>query len=126
MVCKRCGAKNNDNAVYCMNCGVKIGSDVRIFHDHSTVDATIRTKSPVLIILGLIFSILTPVIGIILGVIGRFYYSTKMQKLKSLSNIILGCVLFFARLVLAILLLILLMVFLGLVALIIILLFIFL
>ena len=117
MVCTRCGAKNNDNAVFCMNCGVKIGSGVRIFHDHSTVAATIRTKSPVIIILGLIFAIFTPIIGIILGIVGQFYYSTKMQKIKSQYNIIVGCALLFARLILTILIFILIVVIAGLIVL---------
>ena len=108
MTCKRCGAKNSENAVYCMNCGVKIGSNVRIFNENSTVNTIIRTKSPALLIFGTIFAILIPLIGIILGAVGRFYYSTRFQRNKSLYNIIIGCACLFARLLLGLLLVILL------------------
>ena len=107
MTCKRCGAKNSDNAVYCMNCGVKIGSNVRIFNENSTVNTIIRTKSPALLIFGTIFAVILPFLGIILGAVGRFYYSTRLQRNKSLYNIIVGCACHFARLLLGLLLVIL-------------------
>lgn len=104
MICKRCGAKNNDNAVFCMNCGVKIGSGVRIFNENNTIPASIRTKSPALIILSLIFAIVAPIVGIILGVVGRFYYTSRLQKRKVIYNIIVACGCLLARIILFILL----------------------
>ena len=72
MYCTKCGKKFNPGEELCSKCGTI-----------AVVEKAVKKETPVLAIIAIVLSVLAPLIGFGLGLVGVATYDS--QKLKSLS-----------------------------------------
>lgn len=83
MYCYNCGKEIADSAIACVYCGKPVITE-------KEQEAKKKVQSPVLWILGLAFSIIFPILGVILGLAGSCNYKDEFNKKRSLSAMIIG------------------------------------
>lgn len=79
MYCPKCGTKNQDDAIFCENCGTKLdGSGSHQDPKSQRISKSFEDKKPssVIVIIGYIFALLGGLIGIIIGA----YLFTRNNK----------------------------------------------
>lgn len=91
MFCQNCGNEINDNAVVCPKCGCPTenngGNNVSAASAVSNAPVIENGEKRTLADCALVFSILMPIVGIILGIIGTVKYKTAKLKNKCIAAI---------------------------------------
>ncbi|MCM1113893.1 MAG: hypothetical protein NC397_00195 [Clostridium sp.] len=86
MFCSKCGNEINDQAVVCPNCGCSTGNDNQSM---PLTDAPMikNEEKKTLASCALVFAILMPIVGLILGIVGVIKYQTSELKKKCIAAI---------------------------------------
>lgn len=81
MFCQKCGNEINDSAVVCPNCGCPTGNESSFASPVSSNVPTIENgEKGTLADCAIIFAIIIPIVGLILGIIGAVKYKTSKLK----------------------------------------------
>ena len=86
MFCSKCGKEIHDEAVVCVHCGCTVDGK------NSIASVSKNEPAPILATLALVFSFLSPIVGIILGIIGCTKYNNSTQKTKCIISIVVSII----------------------------------
>ena len=87
MFCSKCGNEIDDEAMICPKCGCATANMGNMKKSSSQSD-----ESSGLATCAIVFAILMPIVGLILGIVGVCKYEDENLKKKSISAIILSIV----------------------------------
>lgn len=88
MFCQKCGNEINDSAVICPKCGCPVENDnVSQISSSSNAPIIEDGEKRTLADCAIVFSILFPIAGLILGIIGTAKYKTAKLKNKCIAAI---------------------------------------
>ena len=79
--CQKCGNQLLDEAVICPKCGCAVSSDAINIQKQMEETGGLATTA-------LVFAILMPIVGLILGIAGVIRYSTSTYKSKCIGAIV--------------------------------------
>lgn len=90
--CTRCGKALDDNANFCGECGTRLegNSPYGVYNTYNQNTNNQPQESSTLSICALIFAFVSPIIGVILGIMGCVKYQTPSYKKMSIAAIILS------------------------------------
>ena len=87
--CQKCGKELMDEAVICPCCGCAVAAEAYKMQREATETGALATTA-------LVFAFISPIVGIILGIIGTAKYTTKKYKDRSTAAIIASIGIFVA------------------------------
>lgn len=90
MFCSKCGNEIDNEAVVCPKCGCAT-ANMTLQKNAASAEASGETST--LATCAIVFAILMPIVGLILGIIGTVKYKNEAYKKKSISAIVLSIVL---------------------------------
>lgn len=83
MYCYNCGKEIANSAVACVYCGRPV------IKEKAEVEQ-IKKQSPIGWILGLVFAFVSPIIGVLIGLIGSFKYKEEYDKKRATSAMLIS------------------------------------
>lgn len=96
MFCSKCGNEIDNEALICPKCGC---ATANMEAQKSTVSDVVSGETSTMATCAIVFAILIPIVGFILGIIGVVKYKTDAYKKRSIAAIILSSVLWIANIV---------------------------
>ena len=96
MFCSKCGNEIDNDALICPKCGC---ATMNMAVQKNTVSADTSGETSTLATCAIVFAILLPIVGIILGIIGAVKYKTEAYKNKCITAIVLSVVVWVACIV---------------------------
>lgn len=88
MFCSKCGNEIDNEALICPKCGCATANMVNMNAQKAAAAQTEETST--LATCAIVFAILMPIVGLILGIIGTVKYKNEAYKKKSISAIVLS------------------------------------
>lgn len=89
MFCSKCGNEIDNEAVVCPKCGCAT-ANMTLQKNAASAEASGETST--LATCAIVFAILLPIVGIILGIIGVVKYKTEAYKKKCITAIVLSVI----------------------------------
>ena len=90
MFCSKCGNEIDNEALICPKCGC---ATANMTSQKSTATVAASGETSTLANCALIFAVIGPTIGLILGIIGTVKYKDEAYRKKSITAIILSLIL---------------------------------
>lgn len=87
MFCSKCGNEIDNEALICPKCGC---ATANMALQKSSASAKTSEETDTLVNCAIVFAILAPIVGLILGIIGTVKYKNEAYKKKSITAIILS------------------------------------
>ncbi len=89
MFCSKCGNEIDNEALICPKCGC---ATANMALQKSTASAKTSEEKDTLATCAIVFAILAPIVGLILGIIGTVKYKNEAYKKKSITAIVLSVI----------------------------------
>lgn len=89
MFCSKCGNEIDNEALICPKCGC---ATANMAFQKSTASAKTSEETDTLVNCAIVFAILAPIVGLILGIIGTVKYRNEEYKKKSIRAIVLSVI----------------------------------
>ena len=89
MFCSKCGNEIDNEALICPKCGC---ATANMALQKSTASAKTSEETDTLVNCAIVFAILAPIVGLILGIIGTVKYRNEEYKKKSIRAIFLSVI----------------------------------
>lgn len=89
MFCSKCGNEIDNEALICPKCGC---ATANMALQKSTASAKTSEETDTLATCAIVFAILAPIVGLILGIIGTVKYRNEAYKKKSITAIVLSVI----------------------------------
>ena len=89
MFCSKCGNEIDNEALICPKCGC---ATANMALQKSSASAKTSEETDTLVNCAIVFAILAPIVGLILGIIGTVKYRNEEYKKKSIRAIVLSVI----------------------------------
>lgn len=85
MFCSKCGKQIDDEAMICPECGCATSN-----YKSNNSNGTSEEEKNTMATLAIVFAVLIPLVGLILGIIGVCKYQNEKYKMKCVTAIVLS------------------------------------